>query len=231
MQVLEAVNGATRDPEGHSEYNSTTMVTTNRNPELESSELSVLLSPFDIKRLESYANNMLDYHVILDLLPTVAGLFFKHRLVAPKSESGPTEDGAARERIVKLSTLQRAILLAVGLQRKTIEEAGEELDLQPNQVLAEFTKIIKKSCAVLQLIQRAAVVNDMPQIGKLSVDDVGMDGQLERMDEELEEAAKEVRRELKAQYAADEEMVDGAGIDSDKKARQREFINSLDLSQ
>jgi N-acetyltransferase 10 len=174
---------------------------------------------------------MLDYHVILDLLPTLSALYFKRRLIAPKSESGPTSDGSPRERNVKLSSLQRAMLLAIGLQRKTIEEAGEELTLQPNQVLAEFAKIIKKSCAVLQLIQRAAVVNEMPQIAKLSVDDDAMGGQLERMDDELEEAAKEVRRELRAQNAADKEMIDASGVDGQKKARQREFINSLDLSQ
>lgn len=199
--------------------------------ELESRELSALISSFDIKRLESYANNMLDYHVILDLLPILAGLYFKRRLTAPKSESSSTADGSARERTVKLSSLQRAMLLAIGLQRKTIEEAGEELSLQPNQVLAEFAKIIKKSCAILRQIQRAAVVSEMPQIGKLSVDDASMGGQLERMDEELEEAAKEVRQELRAQYAADEEMFDGTGPGNEKKTRQREFINSLDLSQ
>jgi len=200
--------------------------------ELESKELSVLISSFDIKRLESYANNMLDYHVILDLLPTLSNLYFKRRLIAPKVEPGPSADGSARERTVKLSSLQRAMLLAMGLQRKTIEEAGEELALQPNQVLAEFAKIIKKTCAVLQLIQRAAVVGDMPQIGTLSMDDTAHNaGALERMDEELEEAAKEVRRELRAQ--ADEEMVDADtdGVVSQKKARQREFIDSLDLSQ
>jgi N-acetyltransferase 10 len=173
---------------------------------------------------------MLDYHAILDLLPTLSSLYFKRRLIAPKSELAPTSDGSARERIVKLSSLQRAMLLAIGLQRKTVEEVGEELRLQPNQVLAEFAKIIKKTCTVLQLIQRAAVVNDMPQIAKLSVDDA-MGGQLERMDEELEEAAKEVRRELRAQTAVDKEMGDVNGIDGEKKARQREFINSLDLSQ
>jgi len=45
-----------------------------------STELSILLTPFDLKRLESYANNMLDYHVVLDLLPTVASLYFQKRL-------------------------------------------------------------------------------------------------------------------------------------------------------
>jgi hypothetical protein len=74
--------------------------------ELGSAELSILLTPFDLKRLESYANNMLDYHVVLDLLPTIASLFFEKRL----------GDG------VRLTAVQSSILLALGLQRKSIEE-------------------------------------------------------------------------------------------------------------
>lgn len=71
-----------------------------------SSELSFLLTPFDLKRLESYANNMVDYHVILDLLPSVASLYFDKRL---------GDD-------VSLSAVQASILLGMGLQRKSIEE-------------------------------------------------------------------------------------------------------------
>lgn len=74
--------------------------------ELGSSELSFLLTPFDVKRLESYANNMLDYHVILDLLPTIASLFFEKRLGEE----------------VHLSAVQSSILLALGLQRKSFED-------------------------------------------------------------------------------------------------------------
>jgi N-acetyltransferase 10 len=74
--------------------------------ELTSTELSFMMSPFDLKRLDSYANNMLDYHVILDLLPTVALLYFEKRLGEE----------------VKMSAVQSAILLALGLQRKTIED-------------------------------------------------------------------------------------------------------------
>jgi N-acetyltransferase 10 len=74
--------------------------------ELGTSEMSILLTPFDLKRLEAYSNNMLDYHVILDLLPTVASLFFEKRLGGE----------------VHLNAVQNAILLAIGLQRKTIEE-------------------------------------------------------------------------------------------------------------
>jgi N-acetyltransferase 10 len=64
------------------------------------------MTPFDLKRLESYANNMLDYHVILDLLPNLASLYFEKRLNGD----------------VQLSAVQSSILLALGLQRKSVEE-------------------------------------------------------------------------------------------------------------
>ena len=69
-------------------------------------ELSFLITPFDIKRLDSYANGALDYHIILDLLPSVASLYFEKRL--------------GNE--VKLSAVQSSVLLALGLQRKTVED-------------------------------------------------------------------------------------------------------------
>lgn len=74
--------------------------------ELDSQELAILITPFDLKRLESYANNMLDYHVILDLLPIIASLFFQRRLGDQ----------------VRLTAVQSSILLALGLQRKTVED-------------------------------------------------------------------------------------------------------------
>ena len=74
--------------------------------DLTQGELSLLMSPFDLKRLESYANNMLDYHVILDLMPIIATWYFEKRLGEE----------------VKLSAVQSSILLALGLQRKTIED-------------------------------------------------------------------------------------------------------------
>jgi N-acetyltransferase 10 len=43
-------------------------------------ELSYLLTPHDLKRLELYARNMVDYHLIADLLPTLSRLYFLGRL-------------------------------------------------------------------------------------------------------------------------------------------------------
>lgn len=69
------------------------------------------LSPHDLRRLDSYASNMLDYHVILDILPAIASLYF----------SGPLRQ------MVSLSGVQRALLLGVGCQRRDVEDVGREL--------------------------------------------------------------------------------------------------------
>ena len=39
-------------------------------------ELESYLSAYDVKRLEMYSKNLTDYHLILDLLPTVGRLYF-----------------------------------------------------------------------------------------------------------------------------------------------------------
>uniref|UniRef100_A0A8C7DP74 RNA cytidine acetyltransferase n=1 Tax=Oncorhynchus kisutch TaxID=8019 RepID=A0A8C7DP74_ONCKI len=47
---------------------------------LSSSELSGQFSPYDLKRLEMYSRNMVDYHLIMDLIPAVARMFFLKQL-------------------------------------------------------------------------------------------------------------------------------------------------------
>ncbi len=70
--------------------------------DLTADELKNMISPYDMKRLELYSNNMADYHLITDLLPTLARLFFIFRNI----------DG------LHLSALQQAILVGIGLQCK-----------------------------------------------------------------------------------------------------------------
>ncbi len=60
------------------------------------------LSPYDLKRLQAYANSLVDHHLILDLVPPLAANYFAGRLPAPLSYS------------------QAAILAAVGLQQHEI---------------------------------------------------------------------------------------------------------------
>ncbi|KAM0556707.1 hypothetical protein ACHAPJ_005766 [Fusarium lateritium] len=175
---------------------------------LTKADLDRFLTPFDLKRLESYANNMLDYHVVLDLVPVIANLYFTGRL---KSN-------------ISLSGVQAAILLAIGLQHKDIEVISQELSLPTPQLLAMFIKILRKVTAHFAALVSDAVDAELPKAERLGVsrenasgahDDEVVDERFvplaTTLDEELEEGGDEALREL--------------------KKKQRELIDSLPLDQ
>uniref|UniRef100_M3ZYS7 RNA cytidine acetyltransferase n=1 Tax=Xiphophorus maculatus TaxID=8083 RepID=M3ZYS7_XIPMA len=45
-----------------------------------SAELAAHFTPYDLKRLELYSRSMVDYHLVMDLIPTVARIFFLKQL-------------------------------------------------------------------------------------------------------------------------------------------------------
>ncbi|TDH65701.1 hypothetical protein CCR75_009252 [Bremia lactucae] len=90
-------------------------------------ELAMALTPYDVKRLKSYSKNMVDYHMIVDLIPSLARLYFLRRL--PQ---------------ISLSYLQRAILVSLGLQHHSVDVIQQELNVASNQILALFNKTIRK---------------------------------------------------------------------------------------
>jgi N-acetyltransferase 10 len=176
--------------------------------EINKTELDALLTPFDHKRLDSYASGMLDYHVALDLIPTIAQLYFTGRL-----RSG-----------ISLSRLNQAILLAIGLQRKDIETVGDELGVPYSQILAQFMHSMRKFNKHLSSLVTGAIAAEMPDPSKVGVsredasgvhDDEVVDNKyvpLEtRLEDELEEGGDEALSEL--------------------RAKQRELIDSLPLDQ
>ncbi|KAF8267327.1 DUF699-domain-containing protein [Lactarius quietus] len=171
---------------------------------LTTEELSFLLTPFDLKRLESYAQNSLDYHVILDLLPTVALLYFEKRL--------------GNE--VRLSVIQSSILLGMGLQRKSVEEVEAELQLPVSQALALFVKLIRKISSKLQDIQKAAISSTIraPAPAQASEDP----GTAITLVADAERGLKTMEAELDA--AGDEAT---AAL----REKQRAMIDALDLSK
>ena len=76
--------------------------------------------------MESYTRNLVDYHLILDLIPTLARLFYLNYLP------------------IQCTVVQMALLAGIGLQYKTIEQLENELNLPQSQLLALFNKLIKK---------------------------------------------------------------------------------------
>jgi N-acetyltransferase 10 len=176
--------------------------------EISKADLDKLLSPFDHKRLESYANGMLDYHVVLDLIPVISQLYFAGRL---KSN-------------VKLNSLQQAILLAIGLQHKDVDPVAAELNVPPSQLLATFMKIVRKIVSHMTSLVSEEIEASMPDARAIGVnpenasaahDDELIDNKfvpLEmNLDDELEEGGDEAIREL--------------------RQKQRELIDSLPLDQ
>ncbi|KAK7402324.1 hypothetical protein VNO78_14503 [Psophocarpus tetragonolobus] len=83
------------------------------------------LSPHDMKRLKAYVDNFADFHMILDLSPVLARLYFEEKLP------------------VKLSYAQASVLLCTGLQNQNILYIVGQMKLERQQLLSEFRKIMK----------------------------------------------------------------------------------------
>lgn len=43
-------------------------------------ELEALFLPYDLKRLEMYSRSMVDYHLIMDMIPAISRLYFLNQL-------------------------------------------------------------------------------------------------------------------------------------------------------
>lgn len=97
-------------------------------------EMDLMFSEFDIKRLNSYSRNLVDYHVILDLVEPIAKLFFMKKLP------------------FALSWSQAEILIEMGLQHKPIDHLQSRFP--PNQILALFNKIIRKVVKYFQDVEK-----------------------------------------------------------------------------
>ena len=128
-------------------------------------ELRMLLSPFDLKRLEAFGNSLVDFTVILDLLPTLAMLYFTSRLRAPDGSSVADDADVAAEELsrLQLSALQSAMLLALGLQRKDPNEISTELGLPTPQALALFVKAVRRIVASLRRVEKTHFSKEVGQ--------------------------------------------------------------------
>lgn len=94
---------------------------------LTAASLLQFLSRDDLHRLEQYGRNLVEYALILDIVPVLATLFLSRRM--PE---------------VRLSSLQSAILVAVGCQQRTFDQVSGELGAPASQLLALFNKAMHK---------------------------------------------------------------------------------------
>jgi N-acetyltransferase 10 len=152
--------------------------------EMARSAVDAMFTIHDIKRLEAYSKNLLDYHVIIDLIPSLARMFFLNKM--------PVTFG--------VSAAQALFLLGLGLQHKTIDQLADELQLKANQVMALFNKLVRKFVKTFQESEEKEEAKALPQSS--SAADVNMLPARQTLDEDLDEADQEAQETLRKQQDA-----------------------------
>ncbi|CDF39550.1 unnamed protein product [Chondrus crispus] len=112
-------------------------------------EIKGLFTPYDRRRLESYSRSLIDYHVILDMIPKLAELYGTGSL--------GLRDG------LRLSPAQNAVLMGIGLQRCSVDDLEKRLGIQASQVLALLNKVIRKMSTFLRDMEETDIASRIGQ--------------------------------------------------------------------
>ncbi|KAL4195527.1 hypothetical protein AMTRI_Chr05g73770 [Amborella trichopoda] len=143
--------------------------------------MKAMLTPYDMERLDAYANNLADYHLILDLVPILARLYSEERIP------------------VSLSYSQAAVLLCMGLQHQDISYLqGQLKQLGKQQILSLFNKVIKKIHKYLHNAAAKEIESTLPRLKE-----VVMTPHSKSLDEDIDEAAREVIEKMKGESELD----------------------------
>lgn len=157
-------------------------------------DLMNVLLPHEIQRLESYTRNQVEFRLILDLTYDVTFMYFQNKFPS-----------------LNLDAIQKAILVGVGLQHKTVDTVSDEFKMPSNQILAKFYDAIKKLTKSIRKIvehdiEREMFAEQQQQQGdeggaqaKANAGDLikNANPNLKSMDRELEEAASELAKKQK----------------------------------
>ncbi|XP_063145675.1 RNA cytidine acetyltransferase [Candoia aspera] len=142
---------------------------------LSRNELEAVFIPYDLKRLEMYSRNMVDYHLIMDMIPSISRMYFLNQFGD-----------------MTLSATQSALLLGIGLQHKSLDQLEKEIGLPSSQLMGLFNRTIRKVVQLFNSIQEKAVAEQMAVMKE-----VVMEPTLKSLNEDLEEAAKEFQEKHK----------------------------------
>ncbi|KAF4759739.1 hypothetical protein HAV15_007611 [Penicillium sp. str.  len=187
---------------------------------LQKSDLDEAFSPFDLKRLDSYANNLLDYHVILDLVPALSDYYFANRLDSK----------------VSLSGVQQSILLAIGLQHKNLDDLEKELNLPSSQLLAMFLKIVRKISTHFRNLIENDIEQSLPaqkvRIETSAAHDDEPEVNLQplpiSLEDELREGGKQIDEEMLAKQRA-LAASNPDGPDNSKSSKRKKVETARDI--
>ncbi|XDV28691.1 hypothetical protein PO909_031913 [Leuciscus waleckii] len=144
-------------------------------PALSSAELAAIFTPYDLKRLEMYSRNMVDYHLIMDMIPVIARMYFLKQLGN-----------------IGLSVAQSALLLGIGLQHKSVDELEKAIDLPASQLMGLFNRVIRKIVQFFNTLQEKAVEAEM-----VATKDISMEPTAQTLNEDLNDAVKEFQEKHK----------------------------------
>ena len=187
--------------------------------------LEAQLTPFDLKRLEAFGNSMVEMHIVVDLFPTLAAFYFQRRLFAADEDADV--EGRTERAPLKLSTVQAAILLALGLQRKELGDVEVELNLPASQLMALFTKAVRRMVKSLRSVQRKTIEQTL-------LDALATNGQMQS-DESAEGEANENSDDEEMMQVVENEVdapeVGGDEETQERKQRQKELLASVGLDK
>jgi len=195
-------------------------------PKLTLAEVERHLTAYDLRRVHAYARGTVDYHVIVDVLPTMATLYFSGQLP------------------VTLSPVQAAVLCGLGLQRLLVDELEQVLSMPANQLLAMLGQLVRKLSKHLARIEEEAAASALGVRAKerraraasklhRAVGDVA--GELEA---ELEQGAQQANAKLQAQQASliqalgvGQYTVDGDDAEWDSALNSARSLNTISVKK
>eukprot|EP01069_Polyplicarium_translucidae_P004886 Polyplicarium_translucidae@DN2678_c0_g1_i4.p1 len=133
----------------------------------------------DLHRIRRYAEQQVDQTVIRDLVTPMATLFFNRRIPG-----------------LELSSIQSGTLLALGLQRKSVDEIAAEFNVPANQIMAMFNKAVHRIDRTLSKIVEKRSEEELEREGAKGSVSVPTDAEMPEttFEAELEGGAKEVRQ-------------------------------------
>lgn len=144
-------------------------------------EIEGTLLPHELRRIDSYTRNQVEFRLILDLTYDVAFMFFQDKLAA-----------------INLDAIQKAILIGLGLQHKAVDAVCEEFNMPANQILAKFYDAMKKVSKALRKVVEAEIQGELfPEKSEAANNFLAKAQPLESVDKELDEAAKDISAKQK----------------------------------
>ncbi|GME96507.1 unnamed protein product [[Candida] boidinii] len=128
---------------------------------------------------------------------------------------------------VSLSHVQSAILLSIGLQHKDIDIISKELNIESNQAMAMFGKIIRKVSVYFKSLISNSISKELPEFEQSDITLKEMNDELDSYEDgknsgDVDDIEKELIEDLNNE---------GNKVIKEMREKQKELINALNLDK